>query len=120
MGFCAFLLICLSQAELGRVWAQEYKGPSSAEDDPMHRDRHRAPSPLGPATSPPLALQAKPNSQFPRQPRARANPPAEGETPPEAPTRQAATSSMQQLEPEGTKIGGAHYVLPWEVSLLVV
>ncbi|MED6232399.1 Plexin domain-containing protein 1 [Ataeniobius toweri] len=25
MGFCAFLLICLSQAELGRVWAQEYK-----------------------------------------------------------------------------------------------
>ncbi|XP_012734899.2 plexin domain-containing protein 1 isoform X1 [Fundulus heteroclitus] len=25
MGFCAVLLICLSQAELGRVWAQEYK-----------------------------------------------------------------------------------------------
>ncbi|XP_032429874.1 plexin domain-containing protein 1-like isoform X2 [Xiphophorus hellerii] len=27
MGLCAVLLICLSQAELGRVWAQEWKDP---------------------------------------------------------------------------------------------
>lgn len=26
MGLCAVLLICLSQAELGRVWAQEHEG----------------------------------------------------------------------------------------------
>lgn len=26
MGLCAVLLIWLSQAELGRVWAQEHKG----------------------------------------------------------------------------------------------
>lgn len=42
MGLCAVLLICLSQAELGRVWAEEHEGktPSSMLTADMHRCQH--------------------------------------------------------------------------------
>ncbi|XP_041818868.1 plexin domain-containing protein 1-like isoform X1 [Chelmon rostratus] len=36
MGLCAVLLICLSQVELGRVWAQEHEDPLS--DAPLRTD----------------------------------------------------------------------------------
>uniref|UniRef100_A0A3B3U6I8 Plexin domain containing 1 n=1 Tax=Poecilia latipinna TaxID=48699 RepID=A0A3B3U6I8_9TELE len=36
MGLCAVLLICLSQAELGRVWAQEWKDTSLKQPFPLN------------------------------------------------------------------------------------
>ncbi|XP_059180386.1 plexin domain-containing protein 1-like [Centropristis striata] len=38
MGLCAVLLICLSQAELGRVWAQEHQGALSGTPLQMDGD----------------------------------------------------------------------------------
>ncbi|KAM8888472.1 plexin domain-containing protein 1-like isoform 1-T1 [Synchiropus picturatus] len=55
MGICAVLLICLSQVELGRVWAQEHEVGMTllqGEEDPGHRTKRDQPTEGGVDISP--------------------------------------------------------------------